>query len=166
MKPIEAVVVTPIRIGLGALFMLAAYLKLSDPQAFAESVKAFKIFDLATASHLVTLATFTVPWVEMICGVLLVLGLWSRAASVALAGLLLAFTIGIISVLQREVDVRCGCFGKYEWPCTGNISMCHVARNSIMLLCSLLITLRGGGPVALDWFRRKRAPVDSEPQTA
>lgn len=166
MKPLEATLVTPVRIGVGALFILAAYLKLENPQSFVDSIKAFKVFDLDTQSHLVVLAAFTIPWLEMLCGVLLVIGLWTRAAALALSVLLAAFTVGVISVLYRGLDVSCGCFGKYEWPCTGSIGACHVVRNSVLLLASLLVTVRGAGPVALDRLRLKPEPVDSGDATA
>jgi len=166
MKPLEAVVITPVRVGLGALFILAAYLKLQNPQDFVDSVKAFKVFDLDTQSHLVVMAAFTIPWLEMLCGVLLVIGLWTRAAALALTVLLAAFTAGVISVLARGLDVSCGCFGEYEWPCAGNIGACHVVRNSVLLLLSLLVTWRSGGPVALDRLRRRPEKVDSKEATA
>lgn len=166
MKPLEAVLITPVRIGLGALFILAAYLKLQNPQDFVDSIKAFKIFDLDTQGHLVVLAAFTIPWLEMLCGFLLLIGLWTRAAALALSVLLAAFTIGVISVIRRDLDVSCGCFGEYEWPCKGNIGACHVVRNSILLLASLLITWRAAGPVALDRLRRRPEKVDSNEATA
>lgn len=166
MKLLEAILITPVRIALGALFVFAAYNKLADPQSFADAVKAFKIFDLDTQSHLVTLATFTIPWLELLSGILLIIGLWTRAASLALATLLLAFTIGIISVLYRKLDVTCGCFGEYEWPCKGPVATCHVFRNAILLTISTLLLWRSGGPLALDWFRRIPAPVDSQPESA
>jgi uncharacterized membrane protein YphA (DoxX/SURF4 family) len=165
MKPLEALVITPLRVALGALFVFAATQKLKDPQLFADSVKAFKVFDLDTQSHMVVLATFASPWLEAACGVLLILGLWTRAAGLALSALLLAFTIAIVSVLQRDLDVTCGCFGKYEWPCKGDVSLCQVARNAGLLLVSLLITWRGPGPLALDRLRLRR-PVDSPPADA
>jgi putative oxidoreductase len=166
MKILDILLVTPVRIALGALFVFAAFLKLKDPQAFAEAVKAFKIFDLDTAAHLVVMAAFTVPWLEMLCGILLIFGLWTRAAALALTGLILAFTVGIISVLVRDLDVSCGCFGDYEWPCKGNIGTCHVLRNSVLLASSLLVLWRGGGPLALDRLRLKAKPVDSDPVEA
>lgn len=166
MKILDILLVTPVRIALGALFVFAAFLKLKDPQSFAEAIKAFKVFDLDTASHLVVMAAFTVPWLEMLCGILLIFGLWTRAAALALTALLLAFTAGIISVLIRHLDVSCGCFGNYEWPCKGNVGYCHILRNSTLLAAALLLLWRGAGPLALDRFRLKPKPVDSDPVEA
>lgn len=163
MRALETAVLLIVRVALGALFMFAAWMKLKNPQAFADSVLAFKIF--GQADHLVVLTTFVVPWLEMICGVLLVLGLWSRAGALALCAQLLIFTGGIISVLVRKLDVTCGCFGEYEWPCTGPVAMCHVGRNAVLLLGMSLLAWRGGGVAGLDGLRWRRARVTT-PQPA
>lgn len=163
MRAIEALALLIVRVALGALFVFAAWMKLRNPQAFADSVIAFKIF--GSADHLVVLTTFVVPWLEMICGVLLLLGLWSRAAAIALFAQLLVFTAGVVSVLVRKMDVTCGCFGEYEWPCTGAISGCHVIRNSVLLLASAILVWRGGGVIGLDGLRwgrgNRRAELES-----
>lgn len=160
MRAIETGLLLLVRVVLGVLFIFAAWMKLKNPQAFADSVLAFKIF--GRADHLVVLTTFVVPWLEVICGALLVLGLWSRAAGIALGAQLLIFTGGIISVLVRKLDVTCGCFGEYEWPCTGAVSMCHVGRNAVLLLAAGLLAWRGGGVAGLDgllWRRPSRGAI-------
>lgn len=154
MRALEAVLLTPVRLGLGGLFCFSGYVKLSNVQTFADSVKAFRIFDLDKVEHLAVLTTYTVPWLEMLSGVLLVLGLWSRPAALAIAGQLIAFTIGILSVLGRGLEIKCGCFGDYEWPCAGPIATCHVFRNVFLLMCASVLVWRGGGPLGLDGLRR------------
>lgn len=154
MHALEAIALLIVRVALGALFVFAAWMKLRNPQAFADAVLAFKIF--GSADHLVVLTTFVVPWLEMICGLLLVAGLWSRAAALALLAQLLVFTAGIVSVLVRKMDVTCGCFGEYEWPCVGAVSGCHVLRNSVLLLAAGLLAWRGGGVIGLDGLRWRR----------
>lgn len=138
-----------VRLLLGGLFVLAASLKLAHPQDFANSVLAFKVFPPA-ADHLNYLVTFVVPWTEMLCGVLLIVGLWARSAALVLALLLGVFLGGIISVLWRKLDVSCGCFGKFEFPCGKAVGPCHIARNGVLLVMALLVLVRGPGLGALD----------------
>jgi uncharacterized membrane protein YphA (DoxX/SURF4 family) len=137
------------RLALGGLFIFAAYMKLKSPQAFAISVKAFDVID-ASADHLNILITFVVPWTEMIAGVVLVLGLWARAAAMVLSAMLVVFIAGIASVIYRNMDVTCGCFGKFEWPCMGKLGMCQIGRDAAMLLMGLLVVWKGPGPLAID----------------
>lgn len=138
--------VLPLRLILAALFAFAAYVKIVDPRLFAQSVEAFKILP----EHLVVTMTFVIPWTEMFVAACLVLGLWTRAAALVLTGLLAVFVVGIVSVLYRGMDVKCGCFGKYEIPCSGALGICHIIRNGVLMLMSLLVVIFGPGPLAID----------------
>lgn len=165
---------TPLRLALGGMFVFAAYVKLKNPQSFADSIKGFKIFDLETSSHLVTMMTFALPWAEMICGVLLILGLFTRAAAALVAVQLVAFIAAIASVLYRDLNVSCGCFGEFDWPCGGEdsegkknpIGWCHIWRDVVMLVPALILTLRGGGVLALDWPRERGQRSEFAPDEA
>ncbi|MBS0195227.1 MAG: DoxX family protein [Planctomycetes bacterium] len=139
----------PLRLLMGGLFVFAGYVKLSNPQLFAFSVAAFDVFP-KDAGHAVKLVAFAVPWTEIIAGTLLILGLWTRAAALVFSLLLLAFIIGIVSVLKRNLNVECGCFGKFEVPCKGNLGTCHLVRNGVMLAVALLILVKGPGAFAID----------------
>lgn len=136
----------PIRLVMGGLFLFAASVKLGDPQQFAFSVHAFKILP----EHLSILATFVIPWLEIVLGACLVLGCWTRAAATLLTLLIAGFLAGIISVIVRKMDVTCGCFGKFEIPCTGPIGICHVIRNSVLIAGSVYVAIAGPGPMAID----------------
>ena len=71
------------RVLLGGLFIFAAVMKLSSPAAFALAIAAFKIIP-EHADHLTKLAAYAVPWIELTCGVCLILGLWARSAALVL----------------------------------------------------------------------------------
>lgn len=156
-----------LRLGLGGLFVFAASVKLSDPQGFFDSVHAFKLpayfsdnlgLRMGDASHLERLATFAVPWLELIAGLALIFGYCTRGAALVLSSLLAFFLFGIFTVLQRKLDVTCGCFGKFEVPCRGPIGMCHVGRNFVLLTFGLTILMGGPGRLALD-LRTKACTV-------
>lgn len=144
-SPAASVGLLALRVALGALFVFAAYVKLRDPQLFAFSVAAFKILP----DSLAALATFAIPWTEAVAGVALVLGVWARATSVLLMALLGAFIAGIVSVLARGMNVHCGCFGKFEIPCTGPVGLCHVARNVVLFGLAGTVAWAGPGIAAL-----------------
>lgn len=139
----------PLRLVLGGLFVFAGIIKLNDPQQFVFSIIAFDLFP-KHADHAVKLLAFAVPWTEIITGVLLILGLWTRPAALVVSLMLASFVFGISSVMWRGLDVTCGCFGKFEVPCTGNLGFCHLVRNTIMLLAALLILWKGPGALAID----------------
>lgn len=154
------------RLFLGGLFIFAASIKLSDPQGFFDSVHAFKLpayftqslgLNMSSAAHLERLATFVVPWLELLAGLALVLGYCTRGAALVLSALLVFFLFGIYTVLARNMDVTCGCFGKFEIPCRGAIGWCHVGRNSVLLAFGLTILLGGPGRFALESLKKSCA---------
>ncbi len=140
----------PLRLALGGLFCLAAASKLQDPQSFADAIRAFQIVDHTRLGHLITTATFTIPWVELTAGIMLILGLWTRAAALTIALALAAFIAGLYSVIHRGLDARCSCFGNLNLFCPEAVGWCQVVRNSLMLLPAAYLTWRGGGRASLD----------------
>jgi uncharacterized membrane protein YphA (DoxX/SURF4 family) len=154
-----SIVLIPLRLALGALFIFAGWVKIRPPEAtlggpqdFAFAIKAFK---LGLPDHLVQVATFATPWTEIICGIALIVGLWTRAAALAIGGLLVFFIVLIASALMRpELNLQnCGCFGEEGLPispCGGAPSLCHIGENAVMLAVA----------VALFIWRRHLLSVD------
>jgi putative oxidoreductase len=97
---------TRAQIALGLLFVVASLPKLADPPSFAHMIYNYRILP----GGLVNLLALVLPWVELLAGVALLLGLWTRA-SAALIGLLLVVFIAAISFnLLRGNAIDCGCF--------------------------------------------------------
>lgn len=135
------VIVWLCELGLAGLFLLAAYNKLmppNGPKLFMASVQAFK---LPLGDVLTRIATSATPWVELIAAVLLLRGVWSRAAATVLSLLLVVFIVLIVAALARGLNVDCGCFGKLSPFCHGPLGACNIIQNSIMLGAGLLIAL-------------------------
>jgi uncharacterized membrane protein YphA (DoxX/SURF4 family) len=97
-----------LRIGLGALFVVAGLQKWRDPAAFTADIANYRLLP-ALAPWLAA----TLPAVEVVAGVALIaLGRpWRRAAGLAIALMVLVFTGAAGSALARGIDVACGCFG-------------------------------------------------------
>lgn len=97
---------TRVGLALGLLFVIAAWPKVVDPPGFAKALHAYHLLP-GWAVFPVALA---LPWLEMLCGLALLAGLWKRAASTWIALMLLGF-IGALSInLVRGRPVDCGCF--------------------------------------------------------
>ena len=137
------------RVILGALFIFAAVMKLSSPASFALAIAAFKIIP-EHADHVTKLAAYAVPWIELVCGVCLILGLWARSAALVLCLMLVAFIAMILSTMARGMDVSCSCFGKFELPCTGPVGWCHIVRNAVLLAVAAFVLRKGPGSLAVD----------------
>lgn len=146
MRLSAGIAVLVVRLALAGLFAFSGVVKLNDPQAFAFSVKAFEILP----DHLAVLATFAIPWTELLCAACLLLGLWTRAAAVILALTLAIFIAGIASVLSRGLSVNCGCFGGFKLACTGPLGLCNILQNSVLLLAALAVAALGHGRLGID----------------
>ncbi|MBI3919955.1 MAG: DoxX family membrane protein [Armatimonadetes bacterium] len=95
------------RIVVGALFLLASYDKILDPLRFAESVDSYKLLPAVAISPF----ALALPWIEFVAGLLLVLGMASRAAALVVLCLLLMFMGAIGIDMARGLTIDCGCFG-------------------------------------------------------
>ncbi|WP_005035329.1 MauE/DoxX family redox-associated membrane protein [Holophaga foetida] len=111
MKPIRELLLHPwlsqrAQFLLGILFAVAAWPKLMDPPSFAKALWTYALFP---AWSILPLA-LVVPWLELLCGLLLVLGIWVRAATSWITLLLLGFILALSINLVRRHPVDCGCF--------------------------------------------------------
>lgn len=95
------------QIALGLAFVVAALAKIADPPGFAKSIW---MYQLAPAWSIHP-AALVLPWLELLCGLALCLGVWTRAAAGWITALLLTFTLAVSINLARHHPVDCGCFG-------------------------------------------------------
>lgn len=137
------------RVVLGVLFIAASVDKVSDPTAFAVSIEGYKLLP-----HNAALVAATVlPWMELICGVLLVLGVFHRGAGLLLFGLLVVFTVAVVSALVRGLDISCGCFT--QDPTAARIGWQKIAENLGLIGLSLLVTLSQSSWLSIENVMKK-----------
>ncbi len=156
----------PLRIALGGLFVFAAFTKLNNIQAFAFAIKGFKVLDADKHGQLIISAAYTMPWIEMIAGVMLIIGLRTRAAIATIGLMLMFFIVALIHViLDDTIDADCSCFGDMNLVCDSAVSWCQVIRNLILLLPVIYLLWRGGGLLSLDsvFKANKSLPASNEP---
>jgi uncharacterized membrane protein YphA (DoxX/SURF4 family) len=126
------------RIGTGLVLAWAGLAKIGDPQAFAEQVHNFRILPVA----LENLAAMTLPWVEVVASLALLLGVRSRAAAVLATALLAVFTVAVLAAIYRGLDIECGCFGTSD---STHVGWVKVAQNLGMLALAGVASARERG---------------------
>jgi len=94
------------RLILAAVFCYAGYIKASDPVAFAGQVANYQILPYAW-NYLVAA---TLPYLELLCGVLLLINRRVRPAVLVLFVLNLIFIALLSYTIARGLDIDCGCF--------------------------------------------------------
>jgi uncharacterized membrane protein YphA (DoxX/SURF4 family) len=95
-----------VQLALGVIFIAAALPKIVDPPSFAHMIYNYRI----VPGSLVNLSALAMPWVELLCGVALVLGIWRGTARTLIAAMLVTFIIAISINLIRGNAIDCGCF--------------------------------------------------------
>lgn len=129
------------RLALAAIFLYACHDKILDPAAFAKIVYQWQL----AGPVLSNVVAVILPWVELIVGLLLLFGVWTREAALVVAGLLLAFNLGAVSVLARGIDVEnCGCTSVKATaepsPFRG-VGWFLLTRNTFLLAAALTLVL-------------------------
>ncbi|MEP7035864.1 MAG: DoxX family protein [Actinomycetota bacterium] len=95
------------RLVLGVVLVVAGALKVTSPAVSARAVRAFQILPYDFAAYV----GYALPVVEISVGLLLVVGLFTRASALVGGVLMLVFIIGISSAWMRGLSIDCGCFG-------------------------------------------------------
>jgi len=91
---------------LGGVFIYASLDKIAFPREFANIVIKYRILPEKLAIYF----AFLLPWVELILGIFLVIGLYVRESVLALASLLLVFMAAMIIGSLNGTLNSCGCF--------------------------------------------------------
>ncbi|MDN5859453.1 MAG: DoxX family membrane protein [Pseudonocardia sp.] len=142
------VLATLARLLLGGVWLWAGLAKVTDLDA---SVRAVRAYDLLPEA-LVPPIGAALPLVEILLGVLLVVGAFVRPAAIGSAVLMAAFVAGIASAWARGLRIDCGCFGSggllaadeeptYGW---------ELARDAGLLLVAVLLAWRPASRFALE----------------
>ncbi|TIC81961.1 DoxX family membrane protein [Nocardioides sp. GY 10127] len=95
------------RLVVGGVWVVAALLKLPDPQGSVQAVRNYQVLP----ESVVPMLGHLLPAVELALGLLLLLGLLTRQAAVVSAVLLAVFVVAIAQVWARGINTNCGCFG-------------------------------------------------------
>jgi uncharacterized membrane protein YphA (DoxX/SURF4 family) len=123
------------RLLLGAIFILASVDKILHPAAFAKIIYNYQLLP----DGAVNLTAIMLPWVELLLGLLLMLGLWIPGAVVLSNLLLLIFFGAILFNSARGLDVNCGCFSTTGEAASGAPMVWYLLRDGLFLLLALYI---------------------------
>jgi putative oxidoreductase len=92
---------------LGALFVYAGVVKALEPVRFAGDIENYHLLPWPVGVRL----AFYLPWLEILCGLALIVRRLYSGALVLVLVLMLVFIGATISAKARGLDISCGCFG-------------------------------------------------------
>jgi uncharacterized membrane protein YphA (DoxX/SURF4 family) len=120
------------RIVLGSVFIYASLDKINHSDLFAEAVYNYQLSPEVT----VNLVALWLPWLELLSGALLILGLWVQGSILILSGLMVLFLATLGINLARGLDIHCGCFTTQG---TDPMTVLTLFRDSLFLVLALYL---------------------------
>ena len=95
-----------LRLYIAGLFIYAGMVKINYTAEFAETIASYRMVPYWGVNAMAV----TLPWIELVSGILLVCGIRVRSAIVVIGSLLVMFTVGIAVNLIWKAPIDCGCF--------------------------------------------------------
>lgn len=120
-----------LRLIVGGVFIWAAVSKIADPLTFAQDVRNYRL----VGQTLSFLTAIVLPWVELLAGVCLIIGIFPRSSALLVSGLLTFFIILVAVTMVRGIDVECGCFGTFS----RKADLWLIVEDSVWLVMSLVL---------------------------
>jgi len=130
------------RIVVGLVFLLYGLDKITHPDDFARAIANYRLLPEA----LVNLVAVTLPWVECVCGLLLLAGQWVRSAALVSAFLLGVFVVAVSITLARGLDIACGCL---DADAGRKVGFKLLVEDLLLLGAAAVLVLKAGDRIGL-----------------
>jgi uncharacterized membrane protein YphA (DoxX/SURF4 family) len=143
------------RVALGLIFLYAAYAKLYFNGSwhlgdynffFGMAINSYNLLPLWAVEWMARV----LPWVELLLGAFLIIGVGLRWAGSIASALLLVFIVAMTRAYILGLEIVCGCFGNNEKLGPGTL-----IRDSSMLVLALAVT------IGAFLIKRRKATVSS-----
>ena len=132
-----------LRLALGVALVVAGGLKVGHAPDLASAIAGFRLLP----SSIIPLLALILPFAEIVLGLYLAIGLFTRASAWIGAAQFSLYAAAIASAVVRGIPANCGCFGpgdaaRADWP--------HVAFDVVLALVCLVVARRGPGAFSVD----------------
>ncbi|MBN1945547.1 MAG: DoxX family membrane protein [Bradymonadales bacterium] len=157
--PAHSFIAVPIRILVGVVFIYASWYKLAEPRDFAISIAMYEMLPIG----LINLMAITLPAIELVAGITLIAGLWTKESAFVVNGMLVMFIIAICYVVfvRGEPNFGCGCFSPAAEAAEEEMATGTLIRDIWYLVGCGYVQLFDDGALGIDglWRWRRTARV-------
>ena len=154
-----------IRLFLGFYFIHTGIVKAAEPIDFLKSVRLYGLLP-ETPPEFLNSTAIVLPWLEIICGIALVLGTRIRGAGLTIAMMMVVFmpaiTLRAVAMMRADptlsffdVEFDCGCGTGVE------IIWIKLCKNTGLFLLAMIVLLSRSRRYCLDWWFDRRRPSPS-----
>src|SRR5438477_9606300 len=131
------------RLTVGGVFLVSAISKMMDKPGTEASMARYVFLPRGSGKFI----SNYFPFLELIVGLLLLLGLLTRLAAVGAVGLFAVFTFFILYDLTHNKNVSCHCFGKLS---DDKVTPMSVVRNVFLMALAVLLIVAFDGWLGID----------------
>ncbi|MCJ7471534.1 MAG: DoxX family membrane protein [Actinobacteria bacterium] len=144
-----------IRIIIGMAFFLSGLFKLIDLKGFQKIIETMGLL----GGPLPLMASIIIPVLELILGIMLVLGIYMRITALHLNVLVVVFSWVTFYVLRSRPDMLCGCFGGFF---DMTFSIYHFIVLFIIFILNLIIVIEPNDTWNLQKLFRDKIPASKK----
>jgi uncharacterized membrane protein YphA (DoxX/SURF4 family) len=135
------------RLVLGGVMLVAGALKVTDPEAATQAVRAYELLPQGFDG----IVGLLLPFLEIAIGLLLIVGYGVRPAAVAAGIFMLVFIAAVSSAWARGLAIDCGCFGGGGQVAPGDTQyLQEILRDVGLLVLAVWLYLRPLSKFALE----------------
>lgn len=139
------------RLFIGGYFAFAAVEKIIDPLVFATSINNYHMMP----ESLVNAFALVIPWLELLCGLMLIVGYKVRTNAALCGAMTVMFTIAVAWAVMQGLQIDCGCFGAKGGE---EVSWMKVLKNAGLLAMCVFMVLFPASILTVDgWMEQRRA---------
>jgi uncharacterized membrane protein YphA (DoxX/SURF4 family) len=143
------------RVVLGVLFLFTGVTKALDPVSFESSIRAYQL----VPGGFVPIMAYALPWLEILLGAYLLLGLYLRWTAIITGALLIIFMVAMGQALARGLTLQCGCFGAAIGGVTlrEDVNIGSILRDAVWLLMAVHLVVAPSVWTVDERLRRRSA---------
>jgi len=120
-----------LRVFVGYYFIYASMSKIPYPAQFAELLAAYRIFPFP----IVNILAVVVPWMELVTGLFIIIGLRNKASAIIIIFSYIAFNVVVGLNVIVDSPITCGCYDTVGEP----VSWMKVLKNTIWMLFTIQV---------------------------
>ena len=136
-KYFKGPVVILCRLVLGGVFIYASLDKIANPAEFAKAIGNYHVLPFG----LENLLALFLPWLELLTGILLIVGIMVDGATILIISMNIVFIFAISQALARGISIECGCFS-VSTEGGSNIGFQTILRDFVYLIMAFIIFYR------------------------
>ena len=141
------------RVLLGGVFLVAGATKIPNPASI-------RSYELPLPEWFVSLSSHALPYLEVMLGLYLLAGLFTKVSAWATNGLVILFLLALLQGALRGLEIDCGCFGTSADGEAGNLWLA-AARDVGLLALGLHVALAPTGRFSVDALLRRGRPYEA-----